>query len=91
MERRHHGRSYTVGAWAVCLRGLKRRGLSQEQSVNHSTLEHWRYFILGMCLGALITGFIVNLMTQWVEHGDALYPARTRMSRKGRSVRYDLL
>lgn len=54
-------------------------------------LDNWRFFILGMFFGALATGFVVSLMTQWVEHGDALYPARTRMSRKGRSVRYDLL
>lgn len=54
-------------------------------------LEHWRYFILGTFFGALIVGFAVSLTTQWIEHGDALYPARMRFSRKGRSVRYDLL
>jgi len=59
--------------------------------MNQTKIENWRFFILGMLFGALTTGFVVSLMTQWVEHGDALYPARTRMSRKGRSVRYDLL
>jgi hypothetical protein len=59
--------------------------------VDTTKYENWRFFLVGMLLGALTTGFIVSLMTQWVEHGDALYPARTRMSRKGRSVRYDLL
>ena len=59
--------------------------------MDKTKIEYWRYFLLGALVGALTTGFIVNLMTQWVEHGDVLYPARTRMSRKGRSVRYDLL
>lgn len=59
--------------------------------MDKTKIEHWRFFILGILFGALGTGFVVSLMTQWVEHGDALYPARTRMSRKGRSVRYDLL
>lgn len=59
--------------------------------MNPTKLENWRFFIFGMLIGALSTGFLVSLMTQWVEHGDALYPARTRMSRKGKHVRYDLL
>lgn len=59
--------------------------------MDRSKLENWRYFIMGTVFGALIVGFVVSLMTQWVEHGDALYPARSRISRKGRRVRYDLL
>ncbi len=56
-----------------------------------SKLENWRYFILGSFLGVLVGSFAVSLMTQWVEHGDALYPARVRLSRKGRYVNFELL
>ena len=59
--------------------------------MNPTKLENWRFFVFGVFIGALATGFLVSLMTQWVEHGDALYPARTRMSQKGKRVRYDLL
>jgi len=59
--------------------------------VDSTKIEHWRYFILGTLLGALMGSFAVSMMTQWVEHGDALYPARMRLSRKGRRIRYDLL
>lgn len=59
--------------------------------MDRTKLANWRYFLFGTFFGAMIVGFTVALMTQWVEHGDALYPARTRLSRKGRSVRYDLL
>lgn len=54
-------------------------------------LENWRYFILGTLVGALLGSFTASLMTQWVEHGDALYPARVRFSRKGKSVNFELL
>lgn len=46
---------------------------------------------MGTLLGALLSSFVVSLMTQYVEHGDALYPARVRFSRKGRSVNFELL
>ncbi len=59
--------------------------------MDSTTIQHWRYFILGTLLGVLIGSFSVSLMTQWVEHGDVLYPARIRLSRKGRRIRYDLL
>jgi hypothetical protein len=69
----------------------RRERLLGSYRLDTTKIEHWRYFILGTMTGAFIVGFVVSMMTQWVEHGDALYPARTRMSKKGRRVRYDLL
>jgi hypothetical protein len=31
------------------------------------------------------------VLTQYVEHGDALYPARIRFSRRGKHVNFELL
>ena len=53
--------------------------------------ERVRYFLLGTVTGAAIGSLIVSLLTQYVEHGDVLYPARVRLSRKGRPVNFELL
>jgi hypothetical protein len=50
-----------------------------------------RYFLLGSILGAAIGSLIASLLTQYVEHGDVLYPARVRLSRRGRRVNFELL
>ena len=71
--------------------GTGRRGRLRSFGLDPTKLENWRFFLFGVLVGALGTGFFVSLMTQWVEHGDALYPARSRMSQKGKRVRYDLL
>jgi uncharacterized membrane-anchored protein YhcB (DUF1043 family) len=59
--------------------------------VDSITVQQWRYFFFGLLLGALVGSFVVSLGTQYVEHGDALYPARIHLSRKGRSVNFELL
>lgn len=50
-----------------------------------------RWFLLGTVVGAAIGSLIVSLLTQYVEHGDVLYPARVRLSRRGRHVNFELL
>lgn len=50
-----------------------------------------RFFLLGSILGAVVGSFVASLLTQYVEHGDVLYPARVRLSRRGRHVNFELL
>ena len=50
-----------------------------------------RIFLLGTVIGAAIGSLVVSLLTQYVEHGDVLYPARVRLSRRGRRVNFELL
>jgi hypothetical protein len=50
-----------------------------------------RYFLLGTMVGAAFGSLMVSLLTQYVEHGDILYPARIRLSRHGRRVNFELL
>jgi hypothetical protein len=50
-----------------------------------------RYFLLGTVVGAAFGSLVVSLVTQYVEHGDILYPARVRLSRKGKHVDFELL
>jgi hypothetical protein len=50
-----------------------------------------RFFVFGLVVGAGIGAVMTNLLTQYVEHGDVLYPARIRISRKGKHVNFELL
>lgn len=50
-----------------------------------------RFFLLGTVFGAAIGSLIASLATQYVEHGDILYPARVRLSRRGKRVNFELL
>ena len=50
-----------------------------------------RYFLLGTVVGAAFGSLVVTLLTQYVEHGDVWYPARIRLSRRGRTVNRELL
>lgn len=50
-----------------------------------------RYFLLGTIVGAAFGSLVVSLLTQYVEHGDFLYPARIRLSRRGKHVNFELL
>ncbi len=53
--------------------------------------ERIRYFLLGTAVGAAFGSLVVSLVTQYVEHGDIWYPARIRLSRKGKNVNFELL
>ncbi|HLJ67620.1 MAG TPA: hypothetical protein VKX16_09710 [Chloroflexota bacterium] len=53
--------------------------------------ERVRYFLLGTAVGAAFGSLVVSLLTQYVEHGDFWYPARIRLSRRGRHVNFELL
>lgn len=55
------------------------------------TGERVRFFLLGTILGAAIGSLIASLLTQYVEHGDVLYPARVRLSHRGKRVNFELL
>lgn len=55
------------------------------------TADRVRFFLVGTILGAATGSLIVALLTQYVEHGDILYPARVRLSRRGRRVNFELL
>lgn len=55
------------------------------------TAEHVRFFLLGSVIGAAVGSMVVTIVTQYVEHGDVLYPARVRLSRRGRHVNFELL
>jgi hypothetical protein len=55
------------------------------------TSDHARFFLLGAILGAAIGSIVASLLTQYVEHGDVLYPARVRLSHRGRHVNFELL
>jgi hypothetical protein len=55
------------------------------------TTDRVRFFVFGLVLGAGIGSVFTNLVTQYVEHGDLLYPARIRLSRKGKHVNFELL
>jgi len=50
-----------------------------------------QFFLLGTVTGAALGSLIVSLLTQYVEHGDVLYPARIRLSRRGQRVNFELL
>jgi hypothetical protein len=50
-----------------------------------------RYFLLGSFVGAAFGSLVASLLTQYVEHGDVLYPARIRLSRQGKRVNFELL
>lgn len=50
-----------------------------------------RYFLLGTVVGAAFGSLVVSLLTQYVEHGDVLYPARIRLARRGKRVNFELL
>jgi hypothetical protein len=50
-----------------------------------------RFFLLGTIVGAAIGSAVASLATQYVEHGDVLYPARVRLSRQGKRVNFELL
>lgn len=49
------------------------------------------FFILGLVLGAGVGSLLTSLLTQYVEHGDVLYPARVRLTRRGKHVNFELL
>lgn len=53
--------------------------------------ERVRFFLLGTVAGAALGSLIVSLLTQYVEHGDVFYPARVRLSRRGKRVNFELL
>lgn len=53
--------------------------------------ERVRFFLLGTMAGAAIGSLVVSLVTQYVEHGDVFYPARVRLSRRGKRVNFELL
>ncbi len=53
--------------------------------------ERIRFFLVGTIVGAAFGSLVVSLVTQYVEHGDVLYPARIRLSRRGRHVNFELL
>jgi hypothetical protein len=55
------------------------------------TASQVRFFLLGTVLGAAIGSLIASLLTQYVEHGDFLYPARVRLSHRGKRVNFELL
>lgn len=55
------------------------------------TTDRVRFFLLGLIVGAGIGSIFTSLLTQYVEHGDVLYPARIRLSRRGRHVNFELL
>lgn len=55
------------------------------------TGERIRFFLLGTAVGAAFGSLLVSLLTQYVEHGDVWYPARIRLSRRGRRVNFELL
>jgi len=55
------------------------------------TKQRVRFFLLGTFAGAGIGSLVVSLLTQYIEHGDVLYPARVRLSRRGRHVNFELL
>lgn len=55
------------------------------------TTERIRFFLVGSMFGAVIGSLVASLLTQYVEHGDVLYPARVRLSRRGRHVNFELL
>lgn len=55
------------------------------------TVDRIRFFILGSVVGAAVGSLMASLLTQYIEHGDVLYPARVRLSRRGRHVNFELL
>jgi hypothetical protein len=50
-----------------------------------------RFFLFGTVVGAAFGSLVVSLLKQYVEHGDVLYPARISLSRRGRTVNFELL
>ena len=59
--------------------------------LNDVTFDRLRFFLLGTVVGAAMGSLLASLLTQYVEHGDVLYPARVRLSRRGRHVNFELL
>lgn len=59
--------------------------------VNSVFRDRMQFFVLGLLLGAGIGSAFASLLTQYVEHGDVLYPARVRLSRRGKHVNFELL
>jgi hypothetical protein len=59
--------------------------------IDDVTADRVRFFLLGTILGAAIGSAIASLLTQYVEHGDVLYPARVRLAHRGRHVNFELL
>jgi hypothetical protein len=53
--------------------------------------DRLRFFLVGTIVGAAFGSLVVSLLTQYVEHGDVWYPARIRLSRRGRHVNFELL
>jgi hypothetical protein len=53
--------------------------------------DNVRFFLLGTVVGAAFGSLVVSLLTQYVEHGDVLYPARIRLSRRGKHLNLELL
>ncbi|MGH2447455.1 MAG: hypothetical protein ACRDFS_02460 [Chloroflexota bacterium] len=54
-------------------------------------IRNAQFFVLGAITGAIIGSLTASILTQYVEHGDALYPARIRLSREGKHVNFELL
>lgn len=59
--------------------------------LDHVTFDRLQFFLLGSVCGAAIGSILASLLTQYVEHGDLLYPARIRLSRRGKHVNFELL
>jgi hypothetical protein len=73
------------------LRPFSRSSRGYEVEMDVSAGERLRFFLLGSVVGAAFGSLVVSLLTQYVEHGDVLYPARVRLSRRGRHVNFELL
>jgi hypothetical protein len=56
-----------------------------------TTDAQFRFFLVGTIVGAAFGSLVVSLLTQYVEHGDFLYPARIRLSRHGKKLNFELL
>ncbi len=60
-------------------------------SSSETETHNLRYFLVGTAVGAAFGSLVVSLLTQYVEHGDFWYPARIRLSRRGKHVNFELL
>jgi len=58
---------------------------------NRDLIARVQFFMLGTMVGAAVGSLVVSFLTQYVEHGDALYPARVRLARRGKHVNFELL
>ncbi|HZU14768.1 MAG TPA: hypothetical protein VFB58_18170 [Chloroflexota bacterium] len=59
--------------------------------MNPVTFDRVRFFVLGLVVGAGVGSILTALLTQYIEHGDVLYPARVRFSHQGKHVNFELL